>query len=229
MANEVFRSVTGRDFPGDAFGAVLLDLHFDGVECGLPHIPRDEWKIGAIFNPDLLAYVRYIAFIYRHYCFYRRWDSGAVVEAIFSDRFDDTKNLGERDGGISQILSAAILFCADRSLVRYLRGQDNDAAHWFCSARRISLALDSVERNWNSVEASIKKMTQLNVTRHKANHAARDRVVSEWEKAQATWPSAEKAGLYFADLLAKEGSTYQPRTVTGWIRAHAKKVGVRFR
>ena len=229
MKNEVFRSVTGRDFPDDAFGAVLEDLHLDGVEWGLSHSPPDDWKRRAIFNPELLEYVRYISFIYRHHCPYRQWESEVIVKAVFEDRFDETKNLGDKDGGIDAILSAAILFCSDRSLVSYLRGQDDDAVHWFCSARRISRSLDAVIKAWNDSGKASEKMTMLNLARHQQNCAARERVVSEWEKSPSTWSSAEKAGLYFADLLTREGVTYEPRTVTGWIRAHAKLKEIRFR
>lgn len=70
---------------------------------------------------------------------------------------------------------------------------------------------------------------QLNIARHQKRNDAMQKVIEEWEKSISNWPSAEKAGLYFADWLLKQGYEYEPRTVTGWLRGHAKQIRVKFR
>ena len=72
---------------------------------------------------------------------------------------------------------------------------------------------------------------RLNTARHKLTNDAKDLVCREWEKATNEFLSAEKAGIHFADWLIFEGhlKTIEPRTVTRWIREHAKEIGVRFR
>lgn len=71
-----------------------------------------------------------------------------------------------------------------------------------------------------------KKLSRL---RHRERDEARQAVLAEWEKNPAAFPSAEKAGNYYADWLQSQGKTFEPRTVTGWIRSHAKDKGIRFR
>jgi hypothetical protein len=73
------------------------------------------------------------------------------------------------------------------------------------------------------------KSEQLNLARHRKRNEAMSTVLNNWEKEPAKFPSAEKAGLFFADWLLNRGFDYTPRTVTGWIRGHAKKTGVRLR
>lgn len=69
----------------------------------------------------------------------------------------------------------------------------------------------------------------LNVHRHTHNHAAKHLVLEEWEKDPSAFFSTEKAGLHFADWLETKGFQLQPRTVTSWIRSHAKQKGIRLR
>jgi len=73
------------------------------------------------------------------------------------------------------------------------------------------------------------KSKNLNKIRHEKNYAAKNMVINEWEKEPSAFLSAEKAGLHFADWLETKGIKYEPRTVTNWIRAHAKQIGVVFR
>ena len=72
---------------------------------------------------------------------------------------------------------------------------------------------------------------QLNVHRHAKVNRAKDLVVEEWAKSRARWPSAEKAGSYFADWVVEQRllETIEPRTVSGWIRGYAKLTGIRLR
>ncbi len=85
---------------------------------------------------------------------------------------------------------------------------------------------DAHEREKQSLRAE-----QLNAARHKGTNAAKELVCGEWAKATDAFPSAEKAGIHFADWLMAGGrvKTIQPRTVTKWIREHAKAIGIRFR
>ena len=73
------------------------------------------------------------------------------------------------------------------------------------------------------------KARKLNHARHQRTRDAKKMAVAEWEMDTSRFPSAEKAGLYLADWLVARDFSYEPRTVTGWIRSHAKQIGVRFR
>lgn len=89
------------------------------------------------------------------------------------------------------------------------------------------------EREKQSIRAE-----RLNAARHKTTNEAKDLVCAEWEKATDAFPSAEKAGNFFADWLENKKIGYmakgkqvfyQPRAVTGWIRRRAKEKGIKFR
>lgn len=89
------------------------------------------------------------------------------------------------------------------------------------------------EREKQSIRAE-----RLNAARHKTTNEAKDLVCAEWEKAADAFPSAEKAGIFFADWLEDKNIGYmakgkqifyQPRAVTGWIRRRAKEKGIKFR
>ncbi len=70
---------------------------------------------------------------------------------------------------------------------------------------------------------------KLNIARHQKRNEARSKTIEEWEKSIFQFPSAEKAGRHYSDWLLENGFDFEPRTVTGWIRDYAKKIGVRFR
>jgi hypothetical protein len=70
---------------------------------------------------------------------------------------------------------------------------------------------------------------KLNIARHQNRNEALALATTEWGKDPNKFSSAEKAGLHFADWLDQHGFSYEPRTVTGWIRAYARKIGVKFR
>lgn len=71
--------------------------------------------------------------------------------------------------------------------------------------------------------------TERNKSRHRGKYEAESKVLREWEKNPSHFSSAEKAGSHYARWLASEGIEYEPRTVTSWIRAHAKAKGIKFR
>jgi hypothetical protein len=72
---------------------------------------------------------------------------------------------------------------------------------------------------------------ELNKHRHAARNRAKELVTTEWTKSPSRFPSAEKAGIHFSEWLGSQGveKSYEPRTVTGWIRDHAKKKGIKLR
>lgn len=71
-----------------------------------------------------------------------------------------------------------------------------------------------------------KKLSRL---RHRDRDDARQAVLIAWEQNPTAFPSAEKAGNHFADWLQRQGKSFEPRTVTGWIRSYAKDKGIKFR
>lgn len=89
------------------------------------------------------------------------------------------------------------------------------------------------ERERQSIRAE-----RLNAARHRTTNEAKDLVCAEWEKETKAFPSAEKAGNFYADWLENKNIGYlskgkkvfyQPRAVTGWIRRRAKEKGIKFR
>ena len=68
-----------------------------------------------------------------------------------------------------------------------------------------------------------------NRIRHQGNHDVRKLVLAMWEQNRTQFPSAEKAGAHYVDVLSQRGIDREHRTVVGWIRARAKELGVRFR
>jgi hypothetical protein len=70
---------------------------------------------------------------------------------------------------------------------------------------------------------------RLNVERHRVTNQAKAIAIEEWNRDRSRFPSAERAGLAISDWLQDKGFEFEPRTVTGWIRAHAKQIGLRLR
>lgn len=81
----------------------------------------------------------------------------------------------------------------------------------------------------NEAEQRALRAKELSIARHRKTSEAKTKAIEEWEKDKSKFISAEKHGLHLADWLEKQGFQYEPRTVTGWIRAHAKQIGVRLR
>ncbi len=224
ISGRVFSRSGGHDDEyTDPFAQMLSRIHREAASVGKGGW-HDPVRRMTMFDPQLLPFVSYAVSVYRCDCPHEMWDTGAFIDALNEIEGDLTDN-DER-----HLFAGAVLFCVDRALACYQRSRFWEAENWADCAQHLRFSMWNIDFPATENGADFgEKMRALNLARHRANHAARDRVVSEWEKAPATWPGAEKAGRYFADLLAKEGSSYEPRTVTGWIRAHAKKIGRRLR
>jgi len=85
------------------------------------------------------------------------------------------------------------------------------------------------ERDEDERKRGDERAKALSTARHKKTYDAKAIVIKEWEKDPTRFPSAEKAGKYFSDWLPSQGFSFEPRTVTAWIRTHAQEIGVRLR
>lgn len=94
---------------------------------------------------------------------------------------------------------------------------------------KLNLAKNNDDHSKKEAERRSMRAEKLNIARHRKTSEAKTKAIEEWEKDKSKFISAEKYGLYLADWLEKQGFQYEPRTVTGWIRAHAKQIGVTFR
>ena len=75
----------------------------------------------------------------------------------------------------------------------------------------------------------VEQSKENNRIRHQGNHDVRKQVLEMWEQNPTQFPSAEKAGAHYVEVLSQRGIDREHRTVVGWIRARAKELGVRFR
>lgn len=94
---------------------------------------------------------------------------------------------------------------------------------------KLKLAKNNDDHLKNEAKRRSMVAEKLNIARHRKTSEAKAKAIEEWEKDKSKFISAEKYGLYLADWLEKQGFQYEPRTVIGWIRAHAKQIGVRLR
>jgi hypothetical protein len=137
---------------------------------------------------------------------------------------------------------AACLLCLDRALVHGDRGHVREAEDWFDCAQwlRFSLDMGGLIGRTNMIailagylqldaEARSQRARQLNELRHTKTRDAREKIVCDWEKDPSRFRSAAKAGIYYSDWLADQGYHFEPRTVTDWIRAHAKAIDRKLR
>lgn len=92
------------------------------------------------------------------------------------------------------------------------------------------------EKKGREVLKKTERSRQMNQTRHEKTYEAKAMAIAEWVKDTTKYRSAEKAGNAIAAWLESQkilnpalGEPYEPRTVTGWIRDHAKKIEVKFR
>lgn len=118
-------------------------------------------------------------------------------------------------------LESYIKKMANAELTEALRKQKSEQQKW------VQYCLDQDKER--EIKAKKEKSKNLNKIRHEKNYAAKNMVIDEWKKAPSAFPSAEKAGLHFADWLESKGIKYEPRTVTTWIRDYAKQIGLRLR
>ncbi len=137
---------------------------------------------------------------------------------------------------------AACLLCLDRALVHGDRGHVLDAENWLDCAQwlRFSLAAEEVISmramlgilagfQRREADERSQRARKLNEQRHTKTREARQKVENDWESNPSRFRSAAKAGVHYSDWLAKQGYQFEPRTVTGWICAHAKATGKKLR
>ena len=79
---------------------------------------------------------------------------------------------------------------------------------------------------------------KMNKARHQPTIKIKNLVCEKWIKSKSDFVSAERAGIFYAEWLETESLGYmnkgaqqyfQARTVTSWIRVHAKENGIKFR
>jgi hypothetical protein len=70
---------------------------------------------------------------------------------------------------------------------------------------------------------------ELADSRHVDTRSVKELVLKKWEKNPSEYPSASKAGIEYVMWLKEQGHVYEPSTITGWIRKHAKAIGVKLR
>ncbi len=75
----------------------------------------------------------------------------------------------------------------------------------------------------------VERSRENNRIRHQENHEVRKLVLEMWEKNPTQFPSAEKAGAHYVEVLSDRGINREHRTVVSWIRARAKELNIRFR
>lgn len=69
----------------------------------------------------------------------------------------------------------------------------------------------------------------LSDSRHAESRLEKEMVIKKWEVNKSEFSSAEKAGVFYSDWLSNQGREVAPRTVSKWIRDHAKTIGVKLR
>jgi hypothetical protein len=99
--------------------------------------------------------------------------------------------------------------------------------HWFNK-------IDAYNRTKRNIELRAahekrQKSKSMNSRRHAKRNEAMQLVTDDWSQRKNEFPSAEKAGNYYADWLKSKGLEYEPRTVTTWIRKYAKDNAIRLR
>lgn len=121
----------------------------------------------------------------------------------------------------TKFLVSVIKNRSDQELREALDRQKTEQRKWIKHCLDVSRERDAKKKS--------EQARYLNIARHRERNEAQARAIEEWKNDTARFPSAEKAGLYLADWLGKQGFQYEPRTVTGWVRSYAKEIGVKFR
>lgn len=92
--------------------------------------------------------------------------------------------------------------------------------------RQVQAAIEDYERQQKEAARSNGKLAHKNLEIHKAL------VLEDWAADPTAHRSADRAARYYVEWLKKEHNVdkdYQPRTVSKWIRDHAKESGIRLR
>lgn len=98
-----------------------------------------------------------------------------------------------------------------------------------------AIYLDNKRESFAKIKCEIdrceksRSQAKLNQHRHKKTAETRAKAIEKWDKSRSLYSSAEKAGIAISSSLGSEGFKCEPRTVAGWLRAHAKEVGVTWR
>lgn len=101
------------------------------------------------------------------------------------------------------------------------------ARYWFDKVDSYLRTKDAIDRHVTF--SKWEKSDSGNKVRHARRNEARSLVTEDWDQNKNTFPSAEKAGIHYADWLREKGFDYEPRTVTNWIRQYSKDNGIRLR
>ncbi len=94
------------------------------------------------------------------------------------------------------------------------------------------------EQNEHERLKRAERSAQMNAARHQPAKEARRLVLQDWDVNYRNFPSAEQAGIYYSDWLAKKSIGYlvkghqeyfKPRAITEWIRQQAKARNIKLR
>lgn len=105
------------------------------------------------------------------------------------------------------------------------------AEHLFLLEKEV-VKVKEAQKTQNQVDEKTRRSMlseKLNIHRHQKRNQAVELVTCEWAKNPSQFNSAEKAGVHFAHWLKEHDFQFEPRTITGWLRKYAKKVGIRLR
>lgn len=162
-----------------------------------------------------------------------------TIGASFIDALQERDDAGElpysltlvsrRSVGELEILCALVLWQCEKA-ARFIKSRNAIAATvvmW--DIHELVNEANAILDRRDEAENAQKRAVALNKKRHEQRHRARALVCAEWERAPNAFPSAERAGNHFSQWIAGQGHPYEPRTVTSWIREHAKQLGIRFR
>lgn len=132
-------------------------------------------------------------------------------------------------------------------LIQHFKGRKNiefaaqhamDATEAICYAeqlfeiQKIQLGLDlkiEIELEKKDVKRKSIISEKLNIARHKVRNVAFELVTNEWAKNQNQFLDMVKAGTHYSAWLEPQDFSYEPSTVTSWLRAYAKKMGIKLR
>ncbi|MBC7787984.1 MAG: hypothetical protein H7Z18_11300 [Methylophilaceae bacterium] len=132
-------------------------------------------------------------------------------------------------------------------LIQHFKGRKNiefaatsamDATEAICYAEQlfeiqnIQLGLDAkieIELERKDVKRKSIISEKLNIARHKVRNVAFELVTNEWAKNQNQFLDMVKAGTHYSAWLEPQDFSYEPSTVTSWLRAYAKKMGIKLR
>ena len=185
---------------------------------GAPEPEREEWPEGS--RHELFAVLSLWLLADAIECADRKFIYSLSIAGEYAIKAMDAVCYAERLRE-EDLLESYIKKMANAELIQALRKQKAEQQKWVQDCSDLSKEREIKEKK--------DKSKNLNDKRHEKTYAAKSLVINEWEKEPSAFSSAEKAGLHFADWLEEKGIKYEPRTVTNWIRAHAKQIGIVFR